>query len=147
MHDFTSPQVIVHKAGLKLVSVVRTYELVNGIMNADLLERHSDYRHDKPPKRPLEKEILVRPNCQFKEGFLAKFLTRRLHPHSPFVDGWIALFAVPNAEMANAVLKIICDGSIPKRVDHIVQLDLGSRYADDYHRTPQRGLVEVEILA
>jgi hypothetical protein len=54
-------QVIVHKASLKLVSLVGTYELVNGIMNTDLLERHSDYRHDKPPRRLNGTESLAVP--------------------------------------------------------------------------------------
>ena len=63
MFDLALTQFIEQKACKKLISQVRTDELVNGIMNTNLFHGHSEYCHDKPPKRLNGSESLAGPSA------------------------------------------------------------------------------------
>lgn len=95
MLDFARAQFIEQKARKKLISQVRTCEPVNGISNSNLLHGHSEYWHDKPPKRlngskslagpyadssGLQHQILQReaPNSRLLVNASARFFLRRI---------------------------------------------------------------------
>lgn len=59
MFDFAPLQFVEQKARKKLISQVRTRELVHGILNSNLLYGHSEYWHNKPPKRLSGSESLA----------------------------------------------------------------------------------------
>ena len=149
MHAFASVEVIVHKASLKLVSNVRAYELVNGIMDSDLLERHSDYRHDKPPRRLNGTEILPALSAKWAMTSLPERpVALVIRVRNSFTHCRVLPLAIPRVNGGSAGLKAISLIGLFECVDEATNLNFGWRDSNsDWHALPFAVLNRTEILA
>jgi hypothetical protein len=149
MHDFTSFQAIVHKARQKLISNVRAYELVNGIMDSDLRERHSKCLHRKPPKRLNGTEIL--PVLWAKLALTASpnlFAALTTRVGNRFTHGRVLPLAILRVNGGHAGLKAISLIGLFECVDEATNLNFGWRdSSSDWHALPFAVLNRTEILA
>jgi hypothetical protein len=149
MHDFTSFQAIVHKARQKLISNVRAYELVNGIMDSDLRERHSKCLHRKPPKRLNGTEILPVLSAKWPQAASPNLLVvLAICVRNPFTHGRVFPLAITRVNGSHAGLKAISLIGLFECVDEATNLNFGRRDSNsDWHALPFAVLNRAEILA
>ena len=149
MLDFAPVQVIVHKASLKLVSQVRSNKLVHEIMDSDLLERHSHYLHDKPPRRLNGTEILPALSAKWAMTSLPERLVALvIGVRQPLTRGRMLLLAITRINGSYAGLEAISLVGLFERVDKATNLNFGKRDSNsDWHALPLATLNRAEILA